>query len=164
MPGGPLAAEVRVFDRSLTRILLVCHRRRGWVPPGGRVEPGETPREAARRELLEETGVRARLRYAPVAVTVRSFHPDLSATWGFAYVAVVDRLTRLVPEAGQPAAWRSLSKPWEGWFSGPRADGAVRRPAARCSSRPATACDVRPYDVRGVRLTPRPVPPPEGCP
>jgi len=36
------------------------------------VEPGETPRQAARRELLEETGLEAELLAQPAAVSVRS--------------------------------------------------------------------------------------------
>ncbi|MGW1469125.1 NUDIX hydrolase [Streptomyces sp. NPDC002308] len=39
------------------RVLLVHDRyRKSWELPGGMIEPEETPRAAALRELLEETG------------------------------------------------------------------------------------------------------------
>ncbi|MEV7152362.1 NUDIX hydrolase [Streptomyces sp. NPDC093084] len=41
-------------------VLLVFDRRRQeWELPGGIIEPGESPRQAASRELLEETGQKA---------------------------------------------------------------------------------------------------------
>nr|WP_239091859.1 NUDIX hydrolase [Streptomyces sp. SID14478] len=113
---GPLAAEVWVFDDALTHVLLVRHRWRGWVPPGGKVDPGETPREAARRELFEETGVQAELMGTPAAATVRSYHPNWPVTAGLSYVTVIDRRTQLASESGQPAAWHRLDEPWQGWF------------------------------------------------
>jgi 8-oxo-dGTP diphosphatase len=68
---APVAAEVRVLDRELEHVLLVRHRWRGWVPPGGKAEAGEGPRDTARRELFEETGLVAELLYRPAAVSVR---------------------------------------------------------------------------------------------
>ena len=45
------------------RVLLLRQGYRGkrWTLPGGRVEPGESPREAALRELREETKLQARI-------------------------------------------------------------------------------------------------------
>ena len=44
---------------SSQRLFLILRHRRGehWAFPKGRIEPGETLMEAARRELQEETGI-----------------------------------------------------------------------------------------------------------
>jgi len=60
---GGSAVVMPVDDRK--RILLVRQYRLPmlqslWEIPAGRVDPGETPAQTARRELAEETGYRAR--------------------------------------------------------------------------------------------------------
>lgn len=51
---------VRVLAMKDDRVLLVRHTyMNDWYLPGGAVDPGETLRASAARELLEETGVRA---------------------------------------------------------------------------------------------------------
>lgn len=109
---APLASEVWVFDSSLSMVLLVNHRWRQWVPPGGKVEDGETPREAAIRETAEETGFRVALHDRPAAVAVRSFHPDWPATIALSYAATADPRELLYPENDQSAVWWSLAEIW----------------------------------------------------
>ncbi|HEX6236770.1 MAG TPA: NUDIX hydrolase [Acidimicrobiales bacterium] len=78
------ASGTVILDPSLGVLLLWRHRfitdTWGWEIPAGRIEPGETPEQAARREALEETGWRpGRLRrlgsYAPSnGTTDQIFH------------------------------------------------------------------------------------------
>ncbi len=59
------AFSVAVYARRGARVLVIEHRRlRTWLPIGGELEAGETPLEAARRELREETGLEGR--FAPL--------------------------------------------------------------------------------------------------
>ncbi|CAL9329391.1 hypothetical protein SUDANB121_00050 [Nocardiopsis dassonvillei] len=128
-PMEPLSAEVWVIDHDCGHVLLVRHRWRGWVPPGGKVEPGETPREAAARELREEAGISVELLPAPAAVSVRSYRSDWTPTLGLAYAALADCALPLSGESGQPAAWIPLEHDWESVF--PEDRDRIRRHARR---------------------------------
>jgi 8-oxo-dGTP diphosphatase len=57
-----VAAAVIVERRRvlLTQRKAGTHLAGAWEFPGGKVEPGEDPREALRRELREELGIEAR--------------------------------------------------------------------------------------------------------
>lgn len=50
-------------DDGVCRYLIVSAKRNPdhWVLPKGHIDPGETPEQAAKREVLEETGVEAKM-------------------------------------------------------------------------------------------------------
>jgi 8-oxo-dGTP pyrophosphatase MutT (NUDIX family) len=53
-------ATAYVIDQE--RVLLLMHPKlKKWLPPGGHVEPNETPPECAKREAQEETGLEIEL-------------------------------------------------------------------------------------------------------
>ena len=85
---GALVA-VHVGDRLL---LLRASYRRAWNFPGGSIARGETPEQAARRELAEETGF---------AAGTLSLHCVLRGIWDFqrdevhVFALHLDRLPRL---------------------------------------------------------------------
>ncbi|HVT64688.1 MAG TPA: NUDIX hydrolase [Mycobacteriales bacterium] len=60
-PGEPVICAGAVVRDPAGRLLLVQRghppAQGSWTLPGGRVEPGETPAEAAVREVREETGL-----------------------------------------------------------------------------------------------------------
>jgi 8-oxo-dGTP pyrophosphatase MutT (NUDIX family) len=64
------ASGIVVGERG---VLLLKHRRLGiWVQPGGHVDPGEAPWEAAMREVREETGLEVALSSSPFASATMS--------------------------------------------------------------------------------------------
>lgn len=109
-----LAALAVVLHQG--RVLLVQRKNQPdaglWGFPGGHVEPGETALNAAARELLEETGVRARpLRYLDnIDVILRG--PDGSLRWHFLMAGVLCDYLEGVPTAADDAlaaAWQPTS-------------------------------------------------------
>lgn len=101
------------------RVLVIHHRRLGtWLPIGGELEPGETPLEAAVRELREESGLEGRfsvLRGAcdGVPAGFLGYEEHMAGNKGlhmnFVFVADVHEADEVVPN-DELVEWRWVSR------------------------------------------------------
>lgn len=95
------------FVVSPRGVVLHRHRRLGiWVQPGGHVDHGEDPEDAALRETVEETGL-AVLHTAPVQLFHVDVHlgPRAHTHYDLRYVLVAAPIDPQPPEGESPEVY-----------------------------------------------------------
>lgn len=104
------------------KILLIFHPfLQMWLQPGGHVDAGESPLQAAQRELLEETGMRStvhrwhRTQAIPFDIDIHTIPPNPQKNepahlhYDFRYLLHVDAANPGQPlETDHPMQWRDL--------------------------------------------------------
>jgi len=113
------AFSVAVYARRGDRVLVIEHRRLNtWLPIGGEIEAGETPLEAAVRELREETGLAgafrplvAALDGVPAGLIGYEEHPAGSKGLHMNFAFVADVPTRALAACDEYTAVRWVGDP-----------------------------------------------------
>mgnify|MGYP001493187621 CR=1 FL=1 len=130
----PLAVCCVVYNPENPEQILLVSRKddpNSFGLPGGKVDPGETPLEAAVREVEEETGIVVELHRVPVYETRCPGHappPEGQDYYAFAFLAKGFKGTPHSVEAGV-VKWGT----WEDQFGGnfERYNQGVRRALAK---------------------------------
>ncbi len=97
-------------------VLLLRHRKLGiWVQPGGHLEAGERPWEAARRETAEETGLEVELVPPPGAGEPPLLHVDVHPAGPHTHLDLRYRLAVVGDPTPRPPAGESQDVRWFPW-------------------------------------------------
>ena len=120
LPGHVTASGIVIRDASLLMILHPFLLK--WLQPGGHVEYGETPLQAAMREVLEETGLYGaphpwhEHHLMPFDIDVHGIPANPAkaelAHWhyDFRYVLCDVKVSSQMPESDHEVAWRLLEE------------------------------------------------------
>ena len=116
-----------IFNDKRTEVLLIQRRDIPvWVPPGGGLDPGESPAEGVLREILEETGCTATLvrkvaEYLPVNKMTQLTHLfECRIKGGTLQSGPETKAVRFFPLKELPP----LPPPYKGWIE----DAAANHP------------------------------------
>ena len=103
--------------------LLLWHNQIGaWLPPGGHIEEGELPEEAALREVREETGLevellgepgtwgQVRVLRRPVCILLEDITPDHQHIDLIYFARVRGGSLRLNPEESDASRWCTVDE------------------------------------------------------
>ncbi|MEO1514940.1 MAG: NUDIX hydrolase [Bacteroidota bacterium] len=95
--------------------VLVIYRRKSWDLPKGKIDPGEKKREAAVREVMEETGLQGIQLHDKLTKTYHTYKLEdgrrvLKVTFWYHMTADAQALTPQVEEDIEEARWANLAE------------------------------------------------------
>lgn len=129
--GRGLTASARVRDSDGRIALIQNSWTDGWFLPGGEVEAGESPEEAARREVREETGLDATIE-SPLVVLDQTYVSEEDGEEWFSALFVVYAASAEgeIPDVSQLGVTDDeiLSAKWFGSVPENLQDGKLLRP------------------------------------